>query len=62
MFIVFSHVVESAHGGPLLKEIIVKDIKTNQSKSMEVSGLFFAIGHTPNTQFLNNQLETDETG
>jgi thioredoxin reductase (NADPH) len=27
-----------------------------------VAGLFFAIGHTPNTAFLNGQIDTDEQG
>lgn len=29
---------------------------------LDVRGLFYAIGHTPNTAFLQNQLELDETG
>jgi len=29
---------------------------------MPASGLFYAIGHVPNTAFLKNQLTTDETG
>lgn len=29
---------------------------------LAVSGLFFAIGHIPNTAFLDGQLETDESG
>ena len=29
---------------------------------MVVGGLFYAIGHTPNTAFLEGQLELDETG
>ena len=27
-----------------------------------IDGFFLAIGHTPNTAFLNGQLETDEAG
>jgi len=27
-----------------------------------VAGLFFAIGHTPNTTFLSGQIDTDEQG
>jgi thioredoxin reductase (NADPH) len=31
-------------------------------KDVECGGLFYAIGHIPNTSFLNDQLETDDTG
>lgn len=38
------------------------DTKSGSSRDIEISGLFLAIGHTPNTAFLNDQLETDEKG
>ncbi len=31
-------------------------------KDVDCGGLFYAIGHIPNTSFLNDQLETDDTG
>lgn len=31
-------------------------------KTLEAGGLFYAIGHVPNTQFLNGQLDLDESG
>ena len=37
--------------------------KTSQLESdLPVEGLFYAIGHTPNTDILNNQLELDQAG
>jgi thioredoxin reductase (NADPH) len=33
-----------------------------EQKDVDCGGLFYAIGHVPNTKFLNGQLETDETG
>jgi thioredoxin reductase (NADPH) len=36
--------------------------KTNETAEIECKGLFYAIGHTPNTGFLDGQLELDETG
>jgi thioredoxin reductase (NADPH) len=36
--------------------------KTNSEELIEVDGIFVAIGHTPNTKFLNGQIDTDETG
>jgi thioredoxin reductase (NADPH) len=40
----------------------LKDVKTGESRDLPVSGVFLAIGHTPNTAFLKGQLETDAKG
>jgi len=40
----------------------VKNNETGEEELYETDGLFVAIGHTPNTAFLNGQLETDELG
>jgi thioredoxin reductase (NADPH) len=40
----------------------VRDLKTGQTRTIEATGLFVAIGHSPNTKFLNGQLETDAQG
>lgn len=36
--------------------------QTKEETEMALGGLFMAIGHKPITDFLNGQLETDETG
>jgi len=36
--------------------------QTQETSQLEISWLFFAIGHTPNTSFLNGQVQTDEIG
>ena len=40
----------------------LKDTVTGEEREMEVDGLFVAIGHTPNTAFLNGQLELMPNG
>ena len=40
----------------------VKNLKTGHDYVVEAAGLFVAIGHTPNTQFLRGQIELDEKG
>jgi thioredoxin reductase (NADPH) len=40
----------------------VKNLKTGETKTIDAPGLFVAIGHTPNTQFLNGQVELDSKG
>jgi thioredoxin reductase (NADPH) len=58
----WSHVVTEAKGKEFLEAIRVKDLKSNQERDVPVAGLFFAIGHTPNTEFLHGQVELDEQG
>ena len=40
----------------------LKDTKTGELRELPVSGMFLAIGHTPNTAFLDGQLETNAKG
>ena len=56
----FSHAVIEACGSTKLEKIVVQDLKSNVARDLVVSGLFFAIGHEPNTKFLSDQLELDE--
>jgi thioredoxin reductase (NADPH) len=40
----------------------VRNNETGEEEVIETQGLFVAIGHTPNTKFLENQIDTDELG
>lgn len=40
----------------------VKDNETGEEEIIETDGIFIAIGHRPNTEFLNGQVEIDEAG
>jgi thioredoxin reductase (NADPH) len=40
----------------------VKNIKSGQMSDLPLTGMFVAIGHTPNTKFLNGQLQLDPKG
>ncbi|MCD9025192.1 thioredoxin-disulfide reductase [Cohnella silvisoli] len=40
----------------------VRNNTTGEEEIIETQGLFVAIGHTPNTKFLDNQIDTDELG
>lgn len=42
--------------------IRIQDTVTGEERTMQVGGLFVAIGHTPNTAFLKGQLETTDHG
>jgi thioredoxin reductase (NADPH) len=40
----------------------VRNNATGEEEIIETQGLFVAIGHTPNTKFLDGQIDTDELG
>ncbi|MGR6004703.1 thioredoxin-disulfide reductase [Bacillus cereus] len=40
----------------------VKDNETGEEEIIETDGIFIAIGHRPNTEFLNGQVKIDEAG
>jgi thioredoxin reductase (NADPH) len=42
--------------------IEVTNLKTGEKSLRETDGLFYAIGHTPNTKFLKGQIDLDEGG
>ncbi len=51
-----------AIGEQMLAAVRVRNNKTQEEETIEAGGLFFAIGHKPNTEFLAGQLKMDETG
>ncbi len=42
--------------------IVVENLKTGKKEERQTDGLFYAIGHTPNTTFLKGQIDCDESG
>lgn len=49
-------------GDKIISAVRLKDTVTNEESELSCGGLFMAIGHTPNTAFLNGQIELDEKG
>jgi thioredoxin reductase (NADPH) len=54
--------VVDVHGDGWLQGLSVRDRTTQAIKQLDVRGLFYAIGHTPNTDLLEGQLELDARG
>ena len=54
--------VEEAVGERHLTGVVVRHVKTDERTRLPAGGLFYAIGHVPNTAFLGGQLKLDETG
>ena len=42
--------------------VVVKNAKTNELRTLNVTGFFVAIGHKPNTDIFKGQLDMDELG
>lgn len=60
---VWNHVpVETKGDGNLLKSVVVKNVLTDEVKELPANGLFYAIGHKPNTDPFVGQLDLDEQG
>ncbi|MCU1278781.1 MAG: thioredoxin-disulfide reductase [bacterium] len=59
---VWDSVVEEALGDKALTGVRVRSLKTDKGHVIHAGGLFYAIGHEPNTSFLERQLTLDETG
>ena len=49
-------------GGDFVTALLLEDANTGERREMEVGGLFVAIGHTPNTQFLQGQVNLTPHG
>jgi thioredoxin reductase (NADPH) len=57
-----SEAVEARGGAGGLSSILLNDTVTNSKKELEVGGLFYAIGHKPNTEIFQGILNLDEQG
>jgi thioredoxin reductase (NADPH) len=49
-------------GDQKVQRVSLKDTKTGQVSTINVGGVFVAIGHTPNTKIFENQVELDSQG
>lgn len=54
--VIWNHVLVSVQGDQVVKTIVLENTQTKQQMIREAGGVFFAIGHTPNTSFLKDQV------
>ncbi len=59
---VWDSVVNSITGDKQVREVKLRNVKTGKGSSVEVSGVFVAVGLRPNTDYLRNLLTLDEVG
>ncbi len=61
--ILWNKVLEKANGdGNLLTSLTLRDTVTSEQTELSVGGLFYAIGHQPNTEIFKDYLKLDEQG
>ena len=55
-------VIEEVLGDQLVEGVVVKNVKTSELTTLDVTGLFVYIGATGNTEFIDVDVEMDEWG
>ncbi|MDH2906852.1 MAG: thioredoxin-disulfide reductase [Candidatus Nitrosotalea sp.] len=55
-------VIEEIKGNQKVNQITVKNTATNKMDTLEVGGIFVAIGHEPNTKLFQGQIDFDANG
>lgn len=61
--IIYNSIVKEVIGNNIeVQKLKLKNVKDNSINEIDVNGLFVAIGHDPNTKFLDGQLPLDNKG
>jgi len=59
---IWNTVVSEIKGKDAVQTLCLQDVNTVETREQPFDGIFIFIGHTPNTQLFENQLEMDERG
>ena len=60
--VIWDSAIEEILGKDKVEGVRLNDLKTGKKTEMKIDGIFVAIGHSPNTAFLNGQLKLDQKG
>jgi thioredoxin reductase (NADPH) len=60
--IIWNSTVESINGDDRLESLTLKDTVTGQTRELDATGLFIAIGHDPRSELLTGQVDLDDNG
>ena len=60
--ILWDSVVSKVGGDSIVRQVTIKNLKTNVETSHDAGGVFFAVGHTPNTAFIKGQIDLHDNG
>jgi thioredoxin reductase (NADPH) len=54
--------VEEILGDGQLEGVVVKDVETGETRTIDATGLFIAIGHDPRSELVRGQVDLDDEG
>lgn len=60
--ILWDSVVTLVEGDDVVRSVTIENLLTGKKEKRPAGGLFFAVGHTPNTVFLKDQIELHDNG
>jgi len=60
--ILWDSIVEEVNGDTLVRSVTIKNVKTGALETRPAAGLFFAVGHIPNSAFLGSAVDVDQNG
>ncbi|MEN8376607.1 MAG: thioredoxin-disulfide reductase [Gemmatimonadota bacterium] len=58
----WNHVVKDVLGDDFVEGVVVEHVDTGEQRTLEAAGLFVAIGHRPNTEFLGGAVDLTDAG
>jgi thioredoxin reductase (NADPH) len=61
-FALDSEIAEIKEANGMLSGIVLRDVLTGDTRDLDVTGLFIAIGHDPRTELFKEQLDLDDEG
>lgn len=60
--ILWDSVITKIEGDKVVRSVTIQNVKTSKEEKREAAGVFFAIGHKPNTDFIGGQLKANPQG
>ncbi len=60
--VIWNHVLKKVEGDDVVKSVTLEDVHSKKQTTHPAGGVFFAIGHEPNTAFLADQIEKESSG
>ena len=58
----YNHEIDEVLGNQVVEGLRIINNKTGEKKEIKITGLFIAIGHKPNTEIFQGQLDMDDDG
>lgn len=60
--VLWDSVLVQVNGDSVVRKVTIENVKSKERREHDAGGVFFAIGHTPNTSFLKDQIALHDNG